>query len=471
MKLPLRRYGGVGGVLLLKRLGQRPLIKSVLALFSSALFGRVMGTAYRVALVRVAGQDAVGLVQLALPVYRIARSLATLGLPVAIAKLTAERTEVQGRPDLSAFRMGLQLTLWAGLLAFLVQALFSRFWSVGVLSDGRTEIAVLVLAALLPLIAVTQALRGAVQGLQRQDFLAGSDAAEVAIRIPVTLFLVALAVPSGPCWIAAAVAAGFIAGELGSLVILWLGLRKAVVSPQYASGRRVLARSGVQPLRLRDLVGLGLPLMVTGFLNNVMSVVTVALIPRLLQEAGMALTDATRAYGRLSGMALPTLYMPMVAIYPVAQVALPEITRLASHKDSAALIRLRHLVRKVYWGTSAVVLCVVPFLWFQADWLGAMLYGDATVGELIRPLAVAVPFAYLGTVSMGTLHGLGCTAWTMVSSMTGNALRVVLVYFLAGQPGWGIIGVLWAFIVDSAVTGALDILGVVWVMRKNRRPR
>ena len=121
------------------RLQRRPLITSILALFSSALFGRIMGTVYRVALVRVAGQDTIGVVQLAMPVYRITRSLATLGMPVAIAKITAERTQISGRPDFSAYRLGLFIMTYAALARFLIQALFSGFWARQVLSDGRTE--------------------------------------------------------------------------------------------------------------------------------------------------------------------------------------------------------------------------------------------------------------------------------------------------------------------------------------------
>jgi stage V sporulation protein B len=348
MKTPLRRYGGVGGVFLfkLKALTDRPMVKSMLALFTSSLFGRIMGTVYRVALVRAAGQDAVGLIQLALPVYRIARSVATMGLPVAVAKLTAERSELQRKPDLTVYHMAAALMLRASLLAFAVQALFSRFFAAVVLADVRTEMAIVILAILLIPIAATSALRGVVQGLQRQDFMAGSDIAEVAVRIPVTLCLVALALPYGPAYLAGAVAAGFLVGELGCFFVMRTGLRKAVEG--YGRGRRHRPAMACPPLRVRTLLGLGVPVMLTGLLNNAMSLITVALIPRLLQKTGLTIEEATRAYGRLSGMAVPTLYMPMVLILPVTQTMLPEITRLAAQNEAGSIAKLKRLLRKVY---------------------------------------------------------------------------------------------------------------------------
>jgi stage V sporulation protein B len=466
MKTPLRRYGGVGGVFLfkLKALTDRPMVKSMLALFTSSLFGRIMGTVYRVALVRAAGQDAVGLIQLALPVYRIARSVATMGLPVAVAKLTAERSELQRKPDLTVYHMAAALMLRASLLAFAVQALFSRFFAAVVLADVRTEMAIVILAILLIPIAATSALRGVVQGLQRQDFMAGSDIAEVAVRIPVTLCLVVLALPYGPAYLAGAVAAGFLVGELGCFFVLRTGLRKAVEG--YGRGRRHRPAMACPPLRVRTLLGLGVPVMLTGLLNNAMSLITVALIPRLLQKTGLTIEEATRAYGRLSGMAVPTLYMPMVLIFPVTQTMLPEITRLAAQNEAGSIAKLKRLLRKVYLGTLGVSAVVAPLLWWRAAWLGSLLYGDASVGSLIKPLGIVAPFTFLGAVSADVLYGLGRTTWVMSSSMVGNAARVLMVCLLAGQPAWGITGVLWAVITDSMLTAVLQLVGVWWVLRR-----
>ncbi|HHT25785.1 MAG TPA: oligosaccharide flippase family protein [Firmicutes bacterium] len=452
------------------RLAKRPLVRSVLALCSSAVFGRLMGMIYRVWLVRVAGQDTIGLVQLVMPIYRVARSIATLGMPVAIAKFTAERSALARHPDFTPYRIGLRLVLLASLAGFLIQALFSRFWAYGVLLDGRTEHTVILLAVLLVPVAISAAMRGALQGLQKQSYLAGADILEVLVRIPITLVLAKAALPWGPEWAAAAVAIGFIAGELGSIVLLKLGMRRVRIRRTSGSGKATVPRRTActlsAPLMTRDLLKLGIPLMLTGVANNVMSLVTVAAIPRMLQNAGLTLAEATRSYGRLSGMAVPTLYMPMVLIFPLTQVVLPEITRLTAQPDGRGKPQIRKLLAKVYGSTSLIILLVVPLLWFQAERLAGLLYGDATVGKLIRPLAFAAPCAYYGAVSAGVLYGLGKTNATMLSSLTGNMVRLALVYLLAGRPQWGITGALWAFIADYAVTAVIEIVVLVRVMQR-----
>ncbi|HHW09783.1 MAG TPA: oligosaccharide flippase family protein [Firmicutes bacterium] len=459
---------------------KRPLIRSILALFSSAFVGRILGTVYRVALVRAAGQDAVGILQLAMPVYRITRSLATLGMPVAIAKVTAERTELTGKPDLAAYRLGLSIMLPAAIAAFLLQALFSGFWGTKVLTDSRTEPALVVLAVLLIPVAVSNALRGAVQGWQRQSYMAAADVSEALVRIPVVLGLAILLAPYGTAWVAAGVAIGLIGGELAHMGVLYAGFRRTLTrwnrrnhappagSARLGTGTRTGSTrthtGAIAELRARELLALSLPLMVTGLLNNLMSLVTVAMIPRLLQSAGLTVMEATREYGRLSGMAMPTIYMPMMLIFPVTSVALPEITRLAAMPEGRGLPKLYRLLVRVFLWTALVVVFLLPFFWYKGHWLAGLLYGDAGVGELIRPLTIALPFTYLGSVSMAALYGLGKTAWTMVSSMAGNILRVVVIWCLAGRPEFGIMGVLWAMVADSILTAVLAGGGLVWLL-------
>ena len=70
---------------------RRPLVAGAVTLFLSGLAIRAVSTVYRVALVRVAGEDILGLYQLTLPIYRLGWTLATFGIPVAISQLSADR--------------------------------------------------------------------------------------------------------------------------------------------------------------------------------------------------------------------------------------------------------------------------------------------------------------------------------------------------------------------------------------------
>src|SRR5690606_32745926 len=149
-----------------------------------------------------------------------------------------------------------------------------------------------------------------------------------------------------------------------------------------------------------------------------------ALIPRQLIAAGVDASEATILYGRLFGMALPVLYMPMVAIHPIVQASIPAVARRIAEGRSLAVRRL--LVQ--CFSVTAVVAAVsaAAFLLFGEE-IGALLYGVEGLGSLIAPLAVAAPFAYFGHVAAGILYGLGRTGITMLNTVAGNVIRLYLI--------------------------------------------
>ena len=71
-------------------MARRPLLKGILTLTSASLLVRMMGMAYRVLLVRVAGSEVIGIFQMTYPLYRLCATIVSLGLPIALSRTVAE---------------------------------------------------------------------------------------------------------------------------------------------------------------------------------------------------------------------------------------------------------------------------------------------------------------------------------------------------------------------------------------------
>src|SRR5690625_1629853 len=120
---------------------RHPLIAGAVTLFLSGLFTRAVGTVYRIFLVRSAGEEVLGLFQMTLPVYRVAWTLATLGLPIAIARLSAEASGRGRGPEAARFQqVGLTLTLYSGILVAAALIIGSDFLASTVLTDSRARL-------------------------------------------------------------------------------------------------------------------------------------------------------------------------------------------------------------------------------------------------------------------------------------------------------------------------------------------
>lgn len=186
-----------------------------------------------------------------------------------------------------------------------------------------------------------------------------------------------------------------------------------------------------------------------------MGLVNAALVPRRLLAAGLTQSEATQAFGQISGMVAPLLYMPMVLIGPITQVMVPAVAELTAKGRRDGVQRL---LRKAFLAAGAVSAATAGALWLFPVEIGRILYNAPHVAPLIRPTAVAAPLVFFATVSRGILYGLGRTGAVMVNVLAGNVTRCLLIYLLVPNPAWGIRGAAWALVADCAVTAVLNLV-------------
>lgn len=203
----------------------------------------------------------------------------------------------------------------------------------------------------------------------------------------------------------------------------------------------------------RALLSVALPLWLTTMVNTLAQVVNVGLIPRRLMAAGFSAAQATEAYGQLTGMVMPLLYMPMVLVFPVSTVLMPDLAaKLASGQYAAAR---RQFIKGVA-ASAAVGIATSAAFWAAPRWLMAALYDAPELASLVRIAAVAPVFVYTGNVFASVLHALGKTDTLLLHFVAATGLRLGLVWHLTAEPALGIAGALWALNADYALTALLN---------------
>lgn len=75
-------------------------IKGAAILTAAGLTARVMGFGYRVILTRIIGAEGMGLYQMAYPIYTVLLVISRSGIPVALAKLIADKIAAEKKKKL-----------------------------------------------------------------------------------------------------------------------------------------------------------------------------------------------------------------------------------------------------------------------------------------------------------------------------------------------------------------------------------
>lgn len=442
-------------------MNSRPLVKNALVLLLAGSVSRLIGMVYRVILVRVVGAEALGLFQMITPLFRLAATIGGLGIPMALPQVVAARL---GRRDTAgavrARRVGMALmigsTAVVSIAIFATGQLLARL----VITDARAGLAVQLIPALLVPYVVASGLRAYFEGEQRMLPGAVCQVAEGLVRVLTVSIVIAPLLALGLSYGAAGMVLSGALGEAAAWLVLFVWPRGVNWQAQETAAPAA-ARSGAA----REMLALASPIMFNNLLNNLMQAINVALIPRRLAVAGLTSFEITTLYGRLAGMALPLMFMPMVAVHPIAHVLVPAIAdRMARGGHGVG-----RLLAKAFGITGLIGgVAGAAFFLFPAG-LSRLLYGEPELAPMVQALAIAAPFAYVDGVSSAVLFGLGLTRAVFRNSVVSNAVRLVMVYALAGQPAWGIMGVLWATTADFGVAAILNCFDIAAFFRARSR--
>jgi stage V sporulation protein B len=441
----------------------RKVLRGAAILLVAGVVARVLGFFYRIFLARQIGPQGMGLIAMSYPLMGMALNLAGAGLPVALAKVVAERLALPGRSirHVLPFAMTFVLLSGVGLSAALVLA--APWLSRHALTDPRAYLPLVALTPQLLIIPAAMVLRGYFQGRQTMFPLAVATVLEQATRIAAVIFLVPFFLPYGLGWAAVGATVAMTLGELTGLATLAAVYRlprlldrsrPPPAPPQDPRDR--LGATGVELLRL------GLP--VTGYrlVGSFTDIGDAVVVPRRLEVAGMTRDQATAFYGNLSAMALPLLFFPTVLTVALSTALMPAISEADARSGTegvrARTERALHFTLLLALPASAVFVAL-------GHSLGVVIYGQRAVGDLLVPLALAAPCLYVDTTLQAVLRGLGRPAIPMLNGLLGSLTRLALIYVVTAVSHAGVLAVVLGIAVDMAVTMSLDLAVVARLVR------
>ena len=424
-------------------------------LLLGGVLSRVLGL-YRLLLPRLLGPEGVGLYHMAYPAYALTLAIATGGLPVAVSRLVA-RSAARGahREAQRILQVATVVLLLLGLLGGAALLAAAPWLAVHVAKDARAAFAIAAIAPAVALVAVMSALRGYFQGYQEMAPTAISQVVEQLARVAAIIGLAVILRPLGVAFGAAGAAGAAGIGALAGVLVL-LALRRA----------RRLPRGGARgmPARriLTELLGLALPITVTGLGVPVMQLLDLAVVPAALEQGGYAAGRRTGAYGVLSGYAMPLVALPAIISGAIAVALVPAVAAATAQRDHAGAQALTRDALAAAWRW---LLPAAVGLFLLGGPIVRLFFGSAAAAPSLAALAPSALLFGLGQVAAAGLQGYGYTWRPLVHLALATAVKLVLSILLVAN--MGIVG---AGLATSAAYFVWTSLNLVALGRLTRQP-
>ena len=430
---------------------------------------KVIGAISKILVSRILGGEGIGLYQMAYPIYQLAVSIATAGLPVAISIMIADTLAHKNIRDTSRiFKLSFLVLTGMGIIfSLLLYLVANSIVGTSLMVDSRAYYAIIALVPAILVVTILSCFRGYFQGFQDMMPTGVSQIFEQIFRV---IFMVGLAVmllPHGLEYAAAGATFATLPGVLAGLLVLVYfyyrqrKLRDRLWSEQLANEKLVnedcvacqAPRLSNQAIIKRLLV-LAIPVSVANIMIPLVSSIDLFIVPQRLLEAGYHVDEATTLFGYLTGMATSLVNLPTILTASLAASLVPAVSEAFSLGDRSAIkdrtqsaMKLANLITI----PSFVGMCIL------ATPISNMLYATPHAGGSIAIMSLSIILLGIQQVTTGILQGEGDTTIPMMNLLIGIGLKCILSWNLTALPEWGISGAAWSTNIGFGLAAILNL--------------
>lgn len=431
-------------------------LRGALILTIAGIIVKVIGSVNRILLSRLLGGEGIGLYQMAYPIYLLALSVSSAGIPVAISIIVAEKiAHSDYRGANRVFRISLSVLAVTGLIfSFLLY--FGAGWLVEnqYVRDARAYYAIAALAPAIFFVTVLSSYRGYFQGLQMMTPTAVSQIFEQLVRVVTMIALAFILLPQGLEYAAAGASFGAGPGAAAGLLVLlyYYWRQRKVYQIQAQLQADVKQESSIRIIS--RMVKLALPVSLANIMLPLVSNIDLLIVPARLEVAGFTVEQATELFGYLTGMAVALVNLPTILTASLAASLVPAVSEAFTLGDHKRIYQRTATAMRI---ANMITIPSFVGMWLLAAPISQMLYGTPNAGTSIAVLSIGIVMLGMGQVTTGVLQGLGHTTIPLINMAISAAVKVVLSWVLTAIPSLGIKGAAWATNADFAVAAVLNI--------------
>lgn len=454
-----------------KAASDRSLLGKVGILALSNLALQILWFFYRSMLTRLAGSEALGLQSLVMQIYSIIVSVCITGLDVAIVALGAKLKSGCGGSALSesaAYRklFSNAFKLFVILFAFAAIPVFALRKGIAgsLIGDAGSEICIMIVLLCIFLTGIEHILKSIhiSAGMVRRP--AVSELIEQSIRFILVYIALKHLVLIVNAQKVSVIMLCMLLSEFFSISFMYSSFRRKFPERRMISGDI----ENMALISLRSVSRILIPASATAFSSTVISVAASLLLPSRLMQAGYTRAQALSSIGILGAAAVPLVMLPLSFVSAMATVLLPEVSASCASENEG---RVRRLLKGSCTAAALTfILFNLPILRFAGN-ISWAVFGVEPSKTCFILLTVKTAIIYFQVIATSVLNGMMKQKTVLLLTVTGEAVQLLLMYFMSADRSMHIYGYLIAMCIGEGIRLILSLIFLARLIRhkKDRR--
>lgn len=439
-------------------MNKQSFLQGAVILMAAGFINRILGFILRIILVRLIGDEGLGLFQMVYPLFMTLLLISTAGFPVAISKLIPERLAKEDKNGAyHLLKVTLFFVTFMGSLMAILLYYSADFISEHIYSDARTRIILMAIAPALIISPLTASFRAFFQGFHTMIPTAISQISEQISRMVATLTLINIVGYLGLKYQSAGIALGISIGEFSGLLILLYLFINHLFSSRIKPGLKNIKINHKFKVDFKKIARLAIPITLGRIVNSMMLSGEAVLIPRQLQLSGLAVKEATSLYGQLSGMVEQVIFLPTVITIALTTSLIPNVSDAYARNN---ISKIQNNYQDVIRITTYLGFPMTVIFFTRGREICQLLFGYPEAGSLLTAMAISATFIYYLQVSSGLLNGLGKPQLALINLSIGSVIKLTGIYFLTQQPQLRIIGAVLSITMGYILSSLLNFISI-----------
>ncbi len=418
----------------------------VIALTIGNLFVKVVGLVLKIPLHNILGDAGMAYYNNAYDIYAWLFTIATTGLPTAVAMLISEnRVKGNRKETKKIFRITMALFIIIGIAGMSVMLFGAPFFEKAYKIDNSAY-CMMAVAPTLFFICVASALRGYFQGYQNMLPTAVSEVIEAIGKLALGLLFAGYALEQGyelpivAAYAAFGLTVGVAAGML-YLIVTKLLFRPEKYDFEYAEAAET--DSGVRSTGriVRTLLLIAIPITISSSVQSFSAVIDGMVLSNRLQDIGFSEDITAQMIGNYKTLAAPLCNLPPALVAPVTASIIP---LMAASIVSGNKKRTKDVMNGALMLTAILELPCALGMSVLSEPIIKLLFGDNASSETAAPLlsilSLAVLFVSMISMTTAFLQAHKLERKPILSMLVGAIVKLIALYILVGIPKLNIYG-------------------------------
>lgn len=378
-----------------------------------SIIERLLGFIYRIFLSRTLGSEGLGIYQVSLSVVGLIMTLTASGIPITVSRIMTKHTaENKQNLNFSTVTAGILMSLIISVPIVLILLIFPSLFGF-LFADNRSYILLKIMLPGVIITSVYSVIRGYFWGEKRFFTYSIIELLEETVMLVTGILFVynQTSLKGGIVGAANAVLTSYLFSFVTAF-ILYFAQGGKIKSPKKELVPLISASSPITVMRTS-----------ASLINTLIAII----LPLRLVLNGMSKSLAISAFGELSGMSIPLIYIPSTLIGSIALVLVPELSNNYYRNSN---ISLKNNIEKAVKCSVFISCMIIPTFLCLGKEIGVLLYNNFNAGIYVQRASIIMLPMSITLITTSILNSLNLEKKTLLYYMIGAFFLVVSIYFL-----------------------------------------